>query len=1232
MPIDSGNKWEYNILSNDYAKIINYRGSMSVQGITLPPSVDGYHVTSYELQNTALPQTITEVVISDGVNGSISSGFFPISTRNVFIGKDVTGLNREFNNCKKINCVFFNGPKPYWRPTVDLNDTVFPWEPINLMGYVTLWYREKFAAMWDNDGFWEYNVGGWEPGFQYGLSDKYYASSIGLDRSIIKIERADKYNKFGKSLVFLQTTGNYTNNLSGNSWSGEVSFNYRRYDEVQCVEPYVIPRESGLWIEVYKNSGNNQFKNINRFVVPQSTWSGFDIVFNETGDYIIKGLDMNSGYASLGYGQPDRWFQEIKIKAVYDKSYITGRTLPDYTGIYTDFYINEDMMRDAFWRTFSLDFTSKTLYEFDNGKYVENFNAPTTGFFPSQTGTIGMSISGWSGYYSNNGYIPYTPDQFYFSPNGIDMPFLFFPNSYENDSKVVFDSFVNKDISSNNFRERIQLYYGTFNISSDFVEDSFILGDDSRSKENFNLLNELYYSLNNFSGSYDNENFGKISKIVGLHGVDKYGSFYWTPGVNIHVDPNRYPSINFMVSNDTDYLKVVLKISTSIPQLEYSASIRPSYNGVPKFITPITTVPIKKLFTDAQCITNEYGEMESYWELILPIDKTQISAKGTLVTIEILRIHLHKIKEYCPYDWQILGYDPPSSRCRDYSFEEFADFPWVDEFQRKISTQPQDWMRHIYAPEHLKITDNFNACNLYLKDNHFAQGYGSINIADTNLSYVNENFPSADSSCAVYQDDPSEFDVIIERDLNRDVNIFEEKKPRGKFVGCFNNVRMVYFDSKEGRILKQLPLDFDFTWNVGTANLENQWMRNASQLKFCNIIPEMYFTTDDSSVNNVMAFDGPFTRNAYSCPGMGEFEIQFTNIIPYKYKKDCLGSWPIKFTPNTGQTGAYLFFSGGKSYPISDQNGWDWGNTGTGGNNPYSESLITHPFTGAERIFLSKRTGAAFWKEGPWWITTFAHPLVARINANPPINNIINLVDASLIEEYDFISYKCTGFISGLLSYDIETKEFTYSVAETGINGTGIANALNSGHKIYITEPISDNNIFDWVDYYPHEISGNRFKLERRYIPSKIEINQRDLNIGTGFVVINSSVEPTSNFSGLSFIYPNNNLIADNLAYAQLTIPEKNFLGYLNKSKISNLPLKKGVNWHSAHLYGGYNGYFPNGQPIRYHEGRDTFKNDKQRGEFMSGILTSFPTGYENKTGIKRNQTPLPVNYKGPYV
>jgi len=151
MPIDSGNKWEYNI-SGIYADIVDYRGSMSAYGITLPEKVDGYIARSFSLRSTSLPLSIKEVVILDGVSGNISSGFFPSSTEFVFIGKNITGLNREFNNCKNLSCVFFNGPKPYWRPTNDLNDTVFPWEPTNSMEQVVLWYRPNLAAIW-YDGF-----------------------------------------------------------------------------------------------------------------------------------------------------------------------------------------------------------------------------------------------------------------------------------------------------------------------------------------------------------------------------------------------------------------------------------------------------------------------------------------------------------------------------------------------------------------------------------------------------------------------------------------------------------------------------------------------------------------------------------------------------------------------------------------------------------------------------------------------------------------------------------------------------------------------------------------------------------------------------------------------------------------------------------------------------------------------------------------------------------------------
>jgi hypothetical protein len=136
-----------------------------------------------------------------------------------------------------------------------------------------------------------------------------------------------------------------------------------------------------------------------------------------------------------------------------------------------------------------------------------------------------------------------------------------------------------------------------------------------------------------------------------------------------------------------------------------------------------------------------------------------------------------------------------------------------------------------------------------------------------------------------------------------------------------------------------------------------------------------------------------------------------------------------------------------------------------------------------------------------------------------------------------------------------------------------------------------------------------------------MEINQRNLNIGTGFVVINSSVEPTSNFSDLSFIYPNNNLIAGNLVYKQLDV-KKEYLGFSNKSEISDLPLKIGVHWNSVHFFGGYNGV---GSYPYVDRLLDAFRDLDHVLRFKSGTLPSFPKGYYKKT-------PLPVNYKDPYV
>jgi hypothetical protein len=1247
MPIDSVNKWEYNI-SGIYADIVDYRGSMSAYGITLPEKVDGYIARSFSLRSTSLPLSIKEVVILDGVSGNISSGFFPSSTEFVFIGKNITGLNREFNNCKNLSCVFFNGPKPYWRPTSDLNDTVFPWEP-NLMEQVILWYRPDLAEIWYEDGWAYYNPGGWEPGLQYGLSNKYYAHAIDFNKPLMRIKNVDKYNKYDKSLVYLRKTGS--------SWIGKATLEYKSFTDYQCIyDGNGINKDSGLFVTISKNNTA-----ITTFSLPETHWDDFDIFFSGTGDYNIRGINSDGTDSSIGYGEPDKWINNIRIKAVYSKDDFTGNNQDDYTSIYTDYCVDEDMLKDALFNLINTDFVSNTAYEFNQADLIKNFNAPTTGFFPTQTGFIGASKQFWEDYYpSGQLYSEYYiyegqlvtnkvgslgnlitnpgaghpgnlytnptffPDNLYTSPNGTTMPYLFFPNDKANDVHYSYPYWSKPDDNLNTYR---------FSKIFDDPQLNSLTAFDTKSFDNFKEFFNLYYSLNNFSGSYENENFGNISKIVGLNGVDAYGSFYWTPGINLHVDAARYPSINFMVSNSTDYLKTVVKISSSVPQLEYSASIRVSYNGISKLTTPITTVAVKKRLApnecDVQCVTNEFGEIESYWELIFPIDKSQISVKGTLVTLEIAKINLKTITERCPYEWQMLGYDKPTSRCRDYSFQNFADFPWVKNLQSKINSFGKNWTKALLDVKNFNEGSYGSSCNLYVRDNGL-ESYIDItkslnekpdprsNEMRASDPYLNADYPSMPSECRFYEDNlnSEEYDMIVSRrpslepnDTGKDVN----------FVGCFNDVRLAYYDDNDTGnpiLYSDYPADLGRLSLLTMGDLtQNDWIRNSWQFKFCKAHENLYIDSDKQDGY------GPHMRTAYSCPGMGEFEIQFTNIIPYKYKKDCLGSWPIKFTPNANQTGAYLFFSGGKNYPISDQNGWDWGNTGTGGNNPYSESLITHPFTGAERIFLSKRTGAAFWKEGPWWITPFAHPLVARINANPPINNVINLVDALLIEEYDFISYKCTGFISGLLSYDIGTKEFTYSAAKTGINGTGIANALNSGHKIYITEPISDNNIFDWVDYYPHEISGNRFKLERRYIPSKIEINQRNLNIGTGFVVINSNVEPTSNFSNLSFIYPNNNLIADNLAYEQLDT-KKEYLGFSNKSEISDLPLKIGVHWNSVHFFGGYNGvgYYPYG-----YTKLDAFRDLNHVLRFKSGILPSFPKGYYK-------QTPVPVNYKGPYV
>lgn len=102
--------WEYSINNDGTVTITGYSGFSVGQTLTIPAEIDGKKVTSIKSRVFESKQTISKVVISEGIVSLGYSVFEESSVTEVVIPSTITGVDKyAFQNCKNLTKVTYNG-------------------------------------------------------------------------------------------------------------------------------------------------------------------------------------------------------------------------------------------------------------------------------------------------------------------------------------------------------------------------------------------------------------------------------------------------------------------------------------------------------------------------------------------------------------------------------------------------------------------------------------------------------------------------------------------------------------------------------------------------------------------------------------------------------------------------------------------------------------------------------------------------------------------------------------------------------------------------------------------------------------------------------------------------------------------------------------------------------------------------------------------------------------------
>jgi hypothetical protein len=270
---------------------------------------------------------------------------------------------------------------------------------------------------------------------------------------------------------------------------------------------------------------------------------------------------------------------------------------------------------------------------------------------------------------------------------------------------------------------------------------------------------------------------------------------------------------------------------------------------------------------------------------------------------------------------------------------------------------------------------------------------------------------------------------------------------------------------------------------------------------------------EDGAVNCLKDYSHGGNGPLYDCSPIGDFRIQVHDIQAVKFKKPIFGFYPttisittdrplseqvLKFTVSDGFHDFNSAASGQKIY-LSRYTGYNGTYYGIGG--------LIHGYFG------SVKNADMFWLEPSYGYTNYSFTLrdsprfrtdgVQILNTNSSVNAFLDGIDTGSING---VYFEVTGYKFNSVSYSKLTNFFTLDVPSP------FSNEIKTGFSIeFLNDREICPEIFNYVEYFPYEINGKSFKLQRRD--------------RSGIYIGNYPLTPSISFMGEQIRYPNNEMI-----------------------------------------------------------------------------------------------------------
>lgn len=639
---------------------------------------------------------------------------------------------------------------------------------------------------------------------------------------------------------------------------------------------------------------------------------------------------------------------------------------------------------------------------------------------------------------------------------------------------------------------------GPLNCSDPVSQFSYQYGDPLRNtgifpSEDYTAVSEIL-AVNNFD-----EN-GVYTLNTLTHEIDKgQGSLY-----QIEKNfPEMYPQLIFMVAEDAEYLKFKVSVYNKFRQLQLLSQLRIRANEWYVDQVTVYSVPSKVRGQDYVCASGPNTDY-SYWDIRVPISRYNLKG-GALIRVEIVAMNFFDIESICSYPYDPTDYTDSdnwpfkanlqngrggaggTNSCLEYNQNRIVDYPWIKNLMVERDT--------------LNLAKSNWVDNIIKNTGGFGDGIDCRDLRDFDYIYT---FPTASNNC----------ESELNTGFHRALALYKDP----------NNTSKQYF--------REFVDAQGFKKNLVGFNCTSSFLSDRADI-------------EDGAFSCLK--DKSYGRNGslYDCSPIGDFRIQVHDIQAVKLKKPIFGFHPttisfttdrplseqvLKFTVSDGFHDFNSAASGQKIY-LSRYTGYNGGVYGRGGfihgriaGSKDADTFWLEPSYGYSNRSFTLRDSPRFRTDGVQNITTITS-----------VTSFFDGIDANTING---VHFEVTGYKFNSVSYSKLTEFFTLD------DPSPFPNEIKTGFSIeFLNDREICPEILNYVEYFPYEINGGRFKLQRRY--------------NSGFYIGNYPVTPSKNIAGEQIRYPNNEMIKktdqfykyedeseSNLAFAGYLLDNRDYTPY----------------------------------------------------------------------------------------